>query len=144
MIVDFDAKTIFSVDSCGGGNHEKDAEIMLTFFWLALLKKRAATRHSSRENAFMFRGDFDVLEWKHRQSPALIACQQTDSISCGVFTCMNIREIVQEQDILLGGRKRLRKSQVNQEKAALWRFCLFCVVAMKSKQCPSVCCMLLK
>jgi hypothetical protein len=137
---------IFLVDSCGGVNHEKDAEIMLTFFRLALLKKRAATRHSSRRNAFMLQGDFDVLEWEHRQLPAPIACQQTDSVSCGRFTCMNMRETVQEQDILLGGRKkRLRKSQVNQEKTALWRFCLFCVVAMKSKQRASVCChMLLK
>ena len=48
IIVDFDQKIIFSVDSYGDVDHEKDAKVMLTFFRLALLKKRAATRHSSR------------------------------------------------------------------------------------------------
>jgi hypothetical protein len=47
---------------------------------------------------------------------------------------MNKKETVQERDFLPGGRKKLRKSQLNQEKAALWRFCLFRVIVMKSKQ----------
>jgi hypothetical protein len=53
MIVCFNQKTIFLVDSCGDVNHEKDAAVMLTFFWLAFLKKRAVTRHSSRRDVFM-------------------------------------------------------------------------------------------
>jgi hypothetical protein len=57
-----------------------------------------------------------------------IACQQTDFVSCGLFACMNTKETVQERDF------KMRKSQVNQEKAALWHFCLFHVIAMKLKQ----------
>ena len=63
-----------------------------------------------------------------------VACRQTDSISCGLFICMNIKEIVQEQDILLvAGGKELRRSQVNQEKAPLWRFFLFYIIVMEMK-----------
>jgi hypothetical protein len=51
------------VDSCSDANHEKDAEVMLIFFWLTLLTKRAATGHSSRRDAFMLRGDLDEPEW---------------------------------------------------------------------------------
>jgi Ulp1 family protease len=133
MIVDFDKKTIFSVDSFGSIDHERDAKVMLTFFRLALLERRAATRPSSRRNSFMLRGDFNVLEWKYKCLEIPVGCQQTDRISCGLFTCMNTKEIVQDRDILLGGRKKLKKSQVNQEKAPLWRFYLFQLILMKAK-----------
>jgi Ulp1 family protease len=134
IIVDFDQKIIFSVDSYGNVDHERDATAMLTFFWLALLKKRAATRHSSRRDTFMLRGNFDVLEWEYRRLLVPLACRQTDSISCGLFTCMNIREIVQERDILMaGGSKQMRRSQVNQEKAPLWRLYFFFIIVMESK-----------
>jgi hypothetical protein len=67
MIVDFDQKIIFSVDSFGDVDRKKDAEVLLTFFCLALLKKQVATRHSSRQDTFMLRGNFDVLEWDYLQ-----------------------------------------------------------------------------
>jgi Ulp1 family protease len=110
IIVDFDRKIIFSVDSYGDVDHEGDAEVMLTFFRLALLKKHAATRHSSRRDTLMLGGNFDVLDWGYRRLPIPLACRQTDSISCGLFTCMNIKEIVEERDILrVGGKKKLKK-----------------------------------
>jgi Ulp1 family protease len=134
IIVNFDQKILFSVDSFGDVNHKTDAEVMLTFFRLALLTKRAATRQSSRRDTFMLRGNFDVRDWGYRRLPVPIACQQRDGISCGLFTCMNIKEIVQHRDILqVGGRKKLHKSQVNQEKAALWRFYVFYIIVMNSK-----------
>jgi hypothetical protein len=50
MIVNFDDKLIISVDSYCEVDHKKDAEILLTFFRLALLTKRATTRQSSRRD----------------------------------------------------------------------------------------------
>jgi hypothetical protein len=59
----------------------------------------------------MLRGNFDVLDWGYKQLPVPIACRQMDTISCGLFTCMNIKEIVHDRDILLvGGRKKKVKS----------------------------------
>jgi len=134
IIVDFDQKIIFSVDSYGDVDHEKDAKVMLTFFRLALLKKRAATWHSSRRESFMLQGNFKAMDWGYRQLPVPLACRQTDSISCGLFLCMNMKEIVQEQEILLvAGGKKLRRSQVSQEKAPLWRIFLFYIIVMKLK-----------
>jgi hypothetical protein len=135
IIVDFEQKIIFSVDSYGDVDHEKDANVMLTFFRLALLKKRAATRVSSRRDTFMLQGNFEMRDWGYRRLPVPLACRQTDSISCGLFTCMIIKEIVQERGILsvIGAGKQMRRSQVNQEKAPLWRLYLFYIIVMKSK-----------
>jgi hypothetical protein len=47
MIVNFDKKTMFPVDSCGPFDHKREAKVIPTFFWLALLEKHAATRPSS-------------------------------------------------------------------------------------------------
>jgi hypothetical protein len=58
-IVNFDQKTIFLVNSCENVDCERDATAMLAFFWLALLKKHAATRHSSRrDTCFMLPRQF--------------------------------------------------------------------------------------
>jgi hypothetical protein len=83
----------------------------------------------------MLWGDFNVLEWKHQCLEMLIACRQTDAVSCGLFTCVCTKETVQDRGILLGGRKKLKKSsQVNQEKAPSWRLSLFQLMVMNSKQ----------
>jgi hypothetical protein len=97
-------------------DHKKDADVLLIFFRLAL-------------------SDFEELAWEYRRLPIPVDCVQTDSISCGLFTCMNTKAIVEQPEILLGGRgrKRLQKSQVSQEKAAWWRFYLFYIIVMKSK-----------
>ena len=73
IIVDFDQKIIFSVDSYGDVDHEKDATVMLTFFRLALLKKRAATRQSSRRDTFMLQGNFKAMDWGYRRLPVPLA-----------------------------------------------------------------------
>jgi hypothetical protein len=75
MIVGFDQKkNIFLVDSYGELDHRKDAEVLLSFFCLALLKKRAGTRHSSRRNTFMMQRNFDVLEWEYWQLQIPLQC----------------------------------------------------------------------
>jgi hypothetical protein len=93
---------------------------------------RAATRPSSPQNAFMLGGDFNVLEWKHQCLETPIGCRQTDAVSCGLFACVNTKNSSRPRS-LAWGQKETEKSQVNQEKAHLWRLCLFQLTVMNSK-----------
>jgi hypothetical protein len=98
----------------------------------AFITTRAATRPSSPQNAFMLGGDFNVLEWKHQCLETPIGCRQTDAVSCGLFTCVNTKKQFKTEKSCLGA-KETEKSQVNQEKAPLWRLCLFQLTVMNSK-----------